>query len=230
MKNKSITILTLIIISSLLLGFLFWQFPYVLDSQDNIASIVWSVILLCALIPAGVHHFGTTQAIKYGTAWIGIFLIMLAGYSFHEDLSAFGNRLKENLIPSSATHNKTGSVSFMRLMNTHFMIDASVNHIPIHFMVDTGATQIALTLSDAKRLGIDVEKLSYTLPLQTANGLTFGAPITIEELKIKGISVHNISATVSKNLGDHSLLGMSFIEKLKRFKIEGNRLTLESSH
>lgn len=227
MNKKRIAVLAFFIFGFFLIGLLFWKFPYVLESKDNVASVIWSVILLCALIPAGVHHLGSAQALKYAATWMGIILVILVGYSFHEDLSAVGKRLKENLIPSSASLNEDGSVSFRRALNGHFMINASVNQIPIHFMVDTGATQVSLTLSDAKRLGVDIEKLSYTIPLQTANGLVYGAPITIDELKIDTIRVQNISATVSKNLGDHSLLGMSFIKKLKGFKIEGSRLTLE---
>jgi aspartyl protease family protein len=228
MRKSYILFLSFIGITILLLGFLVWRFPYVLDSSDNLGHLVWAVLLLCALVPGAIFHFGAAPALKYAAAWAGIFLVLLVGYSYFEELDGIAEKVKGNLFPFTPTQNANGSVSFLRANDGHFLIEASVNHVPIQFMVDTGATKIALTMADAKRLGINVESLSFNEPIQTANGLTFSAPIHLEEIRIGTIVVHDISASVTKNLADHSLLGMSFLKKLKGFKIEGNHLTLDA--
>ncbi len=227
MKKSYTGVITFVISGILLLGFLMWRFPYILNSGNHVADLILGMILLCAVAPA-IHHFGSFQALKYAAAWAGIFLALLVGYSYYEDISALTGKVKGNLLPFSATQNENGSVSFMRSKDGHFQIEAYVNAVPVQFMVDTGASKIALTIRDAKRLGIDVENLSYSEPMQTANGLTFGAFIHLSELKVGSLTVKDVSASVCQNLSGLSLLGMNFLKRLKGFKIEGNRLTLEA--
>lgn len=227
MKKSYGLLITFITVTALVLGFLIYRFPYVLDSSDNIAHMVWAVLLLGALLPAAVFRLGNAQALKYGSAWMGIFFVLLVGYSYFEEIEDVGNKLKGNLFPFAATQNNDGSVSVLRAADGHFLVEALVNQVPIQFMVDTGATRIALSMADAKRLGIDVEALSYNEAMHTANGLTFGATVHLKEIKIGTIIVRDVSATVSQNLDTYSLLGMNFLKKLKGFNIEGNRLTLD---
>jgi aspartyl protease family protein len=228
MKKGFPAVFSLVIGGILLLGLLVWRFPYVLSSDDNVAHMIWCVLLLCAFIPAAIHHFGSTPALKYAAAWIGIFLVLLVGYSYQDELGGVVGKVKGNVMPFSATQHENGSISFMRAKDGHFLIEAFLNTIPVQFMVDTGATKIALTIPDAKRLGIDVDNLTYNEPMNTANGLTFGAAIRIAELKVGNIVVYDVPASVCQNLSEPSLLGMSFLQKLKGFKIEGDQLTLEA--
>lgn len=228
MNKSSKTVFIIVFIGIALLGLLLWRFPYVLNSDDNVAHMIWGILLLCALIPAAIHHFGSAPALKYGAIWMGVFLVLLVGYSFHEELGFVADKVRSNVLPFSPTQHENGSVSFIRAKDGHFQIEALVNNVPIQFMVDTGASNIALTKADAKRLGFDVANLSYNEPMHTANGLTFGAPIQLAELKIGNIVVHDISASVTQNLHGLSLLGMSFLQKLRGFKIEGDHLTFEA--
>lgn len=210
-----------------MLGLLIWRFPYILGDGDNLGSVMRVVLLLCLVFPA-VHHFGLKQSLKHGTVWLGVFMVLLVGYSYQEELSHVAVKLKGNLLPFSATQNKDGSVSFTRSENGHFQVEAYVNQVPIRFMVDTGASTIVLSPSDAKRLDIDVENLSYARPISTVNGLTFAASAYLAELKIGPIVTYNVSALVSKNLSGFSLLGMNFLQRLKGFRFEGDRLTFEA--
>jgi aspartyl protease family protein len=62
--------------------------------------------------------------------------------------------------------------------------------------------------------------------VETANGSIYAARIRLSEIKIGPIVIPNIPASVNKNMNGYSLLGVSFLEKLKGYKVEGNRLTL----
>lgn len=201
-----------------------------MESEDQQVYFIRSLLLLCFLVPSLFLHANASQALKYAAAWGGIFFVVFVGYSYHEDLGDVWDRLKSNMLPFSGTQQADGSISFRRAESGHFFVEALVNGIPIQFMVDTGATRIALTPQDAKRLGFDVENLSYNELIHTANGDTVAAPVSLQEFKIGTITTYNLSASVNKNLSGHSLLGMNFLKKLKGFKIEGNKLTLESSH
>lgn len=227
MKKNHIILIALGTFLALLFGYLIWRFPHVMESEDQRAYFVRSILLLCFLAPAFFLHREFPHALKSAAAWVGIFVILFVGYSYHEDLGGVWERLKSNLLPFAGTHHSDGSITFTRAEGGHFYVEALVNGTPIHFMVDTGATRIALTLQDAKRAGIDLDNLSYTEIIHTANGDTMAAPVYLNQFKIGPIVIKDLSASVNKNLSTRSLLGMNFLKKLKGFKIEGNRLTFE---
>jgi aspartyl protease family protein len=228
MKKNHLILIALGALGILFLGYLLWRFPHVMESEDNLAYFIRSLLLLCFLVPSVFLHRNAPQALKYGACWAGIFLVLFVGYSYQEDLSNIWDRLKGNLLPFSGTQHADGSMTFTRAEGGHFLVEALVNDIPIQFMVDTGATRVALSPHDAKRLGFDVDNLSYNELTHTANGDTFAASVHLAEVKIGAIVVKDIGASVNKNLSGHSLLGMNFLKRLKSFRIEGNRLTIEA--
>jgi aspartyl protease family protein len=80
---------------------------------------------------------------------------------------------------------------------------------------------------DAKRIGLDVEKLDYSVPVSTANGRTMSAAATIDALTIGNITQRRVRALVGRpGALQENLLGMSFLSQLKGYAVEGNRLVL----
>ena len=98
---------------------------------------------------------------------------------------------------------------------------------PYQFLVDTGASGIALSRRDAERLGFDDSKLNYDTPFSTANGMTRGARITLDALQVGPLTAHGVHAWVNEGDLDQSLLGMSYLSTLGRVEIKGDTLTLE---
>jgi aspartyl protease family protein len=107
-----------------------------------------------------------------------------------------------------------------------FEVNASVNGGAVHFVVDTGATFVALTLADARAAGIDTDSLRFTGHAQTANGVVALAPVVLEEVRIDDVTVHNVVGAVSRGGLPQSLLGMSFLSRLRSYQISGGRLTI----
>jgi len=107
----------------------------------------------------------------------------------------------------------------------HFTLTATVNGTPTRFVVDTGASLVALTLGDARAAGIGRSELSFNQLTQTANGRVHFAPVTLREVRIEQLSIENVPAAVIENL-DQSLLGMSFLKRLKSFEIREGALTI----
>ncbi|MBL0942156.1 MAG: TIGR02281 family clan AA aspartic protease, partial [Alphaproteobacteria bacterium] len=77
-------------------------------------------------------------------------------------------------------------------------------------------------------LGVMVNELAYTHPTNTSNGLVWSAPIRLQKIKIGVVSASNISASVSKDNLEYSLLGMSFLKKIKQFEIHKGVLVLKN--
>lgn len=104
----------------------------------------------------------------------------------------------------------------------HFLANGLVNGKPVRFLVDTGATTVALSRPDAERLGIDYQRGTPTLS-ETANGLGRGWRVTLDSVSIGGTTVHDVQADVTDSSMSVGLLGMTF---LNHFDMERQGATL----
>lgn len=108
----------------------------------------------------------------------------------------------------------------------HFFVDAEVNGETIRFMVDTGASQVALTLAAAERLGLDPSQLQFDGRVRTANGIARIAHVVLDEIEIDDNSVRDVAAAVIDSPMEISLLGMSFLSRLAGYEVRGRQLIL----
>ena len=106
----------------------------------------------------------------------------------------------------------------------HFVTDGLVNGGQVRFLVDTGASMVALPASDAHRLGIDYRK-GQLIVMQTANGPAYAHVITLDTVKIGGIELHNVEAAIHQQGLGVALLGMSFLNRVE-MRNEGQTMTL----
>ena len=108
----------------------------------------------------------------------------------------------------------------------HFLIDAVVDGVPLTFLLDTGASEIVLTLEDARQLGFLPQTLQFGQRFRTANGEVRGAPVRLRELRVGQFSLYNLDASVNEAPLPISLLGMSFLDRLSGYQVEDGRLIL----
>jgi aspartyl protease family protein len=130
--------------------------------------------------------------------------------------------------PVAAAGANSRSVVVSRDGRGHFEVDARVNGRRIGFMVDTGASVIALTTRDAARLGIHPAQSVFTVEVKTANGTIRGAPMRLDRVEIDNIELRDVAALVlpDQALSDN-LLGLSFLSRLRRFEYSDGKLVLE---
>lgn len=110
----------------------------------------------------------------------------------------------------------------------HFLAEFRINGHRSEAMIDTGATLVALNRSAASRAGIELSQADFRHEVITANGKARAASATIRTLQVGRISVHDVEAVIleDSSLKD-TLIGMSFLSRLGRFRIENGVLTLE---
>ncbi|MEM7464103.1 MAG: TIGR02281 family clan AA aspartic protease [Pseudomonadota bacterium] len=109
----------------------------------------------------------------------------------------------------------------------HFIASARMNGRRMDVLVDTGATLVAINESTARRIGIRLKPADFKYRVRTANGITKAAAATIDEIQIGRIIVRDVRASVSKDSSLSTvLLGMSFLNKLKKFEINSGTLVL----
>jgi aspartyl protease family protein len=121
------------------------------------------------------------------------------------------------------------TVTIARDRRGHFQVEARVDGRRLDFMVDTGASVIALTAADAKRLGIFPAFNDYKARVRTANGTVKAAPVMLGSVDVGGLVVRDVQALVMPdNALSENLLGLAYLTKLKRFEYAGGKLVLEN--
>ena len=101
-----------------------------------------------------------------------------------------------------------------------------VNSGYIDFLVDTGASSVALTLTDARRAGVRDSDLRYDVPISTAGGRNYAARISLDQVALGGIILRDVDAFVVKDGLETSLLGMSWLGRLQEVKATPSALLL----
>src|SRR6187402_1455301 len=128
--------------------------------------------------------------------------------------------------PQPASNYRTATLQSDR--SGHFQVEGSVDGRRLDFMVDTGATVIALRERDAGKLGIFPASRDYTGRSSTANGIVKVAPVRLPSLEVNGIRVYDVAAVVIPDESlSTNLLGMSFLSRLRRFEMANGRLVME---
>ncbi|MEM7426214.1 MAG: TIGR02281 family clan AA aspartic protease [Pseudomonadota bacterium] len=120
-----------------------------------------------------------------------------------------------------------GEVVIPAARNGNFYSKAEMNGTRFDVLIDTGASYVSLPFEVAERLALDPLNLDYTIRLRTANGISMGAYVDLDEVTVAGITVNNVRAVVSQPgaLGI-TLLGMSYLSRIGSFKVAGNKLIL----
>jgi len=121
-----------------------------------------------------------------------------------------------------------GEMVLARGAGGHFHADGRVDgRAGIRFVVDTGASVVALRESDAARVGHRPSRGDYTVRVSTANGVISGARVRLDSVEIGSIKARNVAAIVLPDEAlSTNLLGMSYLSKLKRFEVSGGKLVL----
>ncbi len=165
--------------------------------------------------------------------WAGIAAGAALLYSYRSELPQLTDDLIAMVAPQGSTLNVPAPVETERMVRLrrqpggHFVVHAVVNGEAVEMVIDTGATTVVLRAIDAQQLGIDTAKLNYSVPVETANGSAFAAPVKLQSVLIGPVGVGNVDALVLQpGKLDRSLLGMSFLSRLKSYEFSGNFLSL----
>jgi len=188
---------------------------------DGIARFAYLVLLLVAIGGFLLVELRARpgRTLRLAAAWGMIFLGVIAIAGLWGDI--------RNSITPQARMIGDHRIEVPMGPDGHFHLTAQVNGTPVRFIVDTGATTIALGQQDARRVGIDPSRLGFAGQARTANGTIATASVMLDTVTIGEISDSDVPALVLRSDLDLSLMGMSYLSRFARVSIEGNRLVLE---
>ena len=189
-------------------------------TEDQIAHFARTALILAMVAGAALVAFRgrLTAALRLGAIWLLIFVAVVVGYGLWQDT--------QTGYAQQAVFTDAGRISVPRSPDGHYHLTLQVNDRPVRFIVDTGATDIVLSLKDAGAIGIDVETLPFFGKAQTANGTVETARVTLASVRIGEITDRNVPARVNGGDMQGSLLGMRYLESFAAIEIRDGRLTL----
>ena len=163
------------------------------------------------------HSLGKT--LRSAVAWILIFMGVIAAYGLWEDI-------RQDVSPRQTVIQDGSAIEVPKGPDGHFHLRLVVNDVPVWFLVDTGASDLVLTMEDAERVGLDPDQLAFIGRAETANGTVRTAPARLDRVEIGTFEFQNIPIAVNGGEMRTSLLGMEFLQLFDRLEIERDRLRL----
>lgn len=190
-------------------------------SDFDIARLLFLSLLGSALVWGLLRNssIGFRTALKSATAWAVIFGVVIVAAGLWNDIRSHSG-------PRQSVFADEGRVVVPRSRDGHYYLTLSVNDTPVRFVVDTGATDIVLSHSDAERVGLVLDDLVYLGRARTANGEVRTAPVRLDSIAAGQIADRNVSAWVNSGDMDGSLLGMSYLHRWDKIEINKDELVL----
>ena len=174
-------------------------------------------LIILAVLAIGIF----TQIPDLATKWLVSNGYMEGDYGQSEALSA---KIEE----PQKTVKRSGRTVLQANRHGHFLAQAHINNRSIRIVIDTGATFVALSYEDAKRLGLKPKPSDFKIPVSTANGRVHFAKTTLRKIRIGRVEEFHIKALIApKGALDITLMGMSYLKKLKNFQVTRGKLILE---
>ena len=199
-----------------------------LTSGDMI-SLAYKVGLLVLVGGAVLTIFrqNFSQALIQVMFWVVFAFALVLVYTYRFQINDVGERVLAELVPGHAvTRGRT--VELARTNSGDFRIRAEVNGAPVAMVLDTGASSVVLTHEAAKNAGLPTEFIKYTVSVETANGHTLAAPVILDRVAVGGIVEHQVGALIAQpGQLRTSLLGMSFLNRLRSFEVEGGTVRMQ---
>jgi aspartyl protease family protein len=194
---------------------------------DDMARLVYLGALALFI---GAGFFASRQTLsrdlKAFAFWIAALALLVAIYGFKDDAKLVFQRFAGTLAPGLAVE-AGGEISVARSRGGMFVLSGTAEGARMSFMFDTGASAVVLTSGDASRAGFNPKEAEFSVTTLTANGATTVAPVTIRELVIGSIAERDVRAFVARpGALNQSLLGQTFLNRLKSYEVRGDRLIL----
>lgn len=205
-----------------------------LEGGEIVYILVFGALALFYVLSlVGDYRGRAAEAVRHVIVWLGLTGALLVGYAYREELSVVAYRVAGEVLPPGqvitleSRESGERAVRLRRQPNGQFVARGVVNGTNLSLLVDTGASTVVLKSTDAERIGVDTGSLSYSVPVSTANGTTYAAPIRLKSVAVGPIELRDVEALIAKpgNLSEN-LLGMTFLRRLRSYEFSGDFLTI----
>jgi len=196
--------------------------------KHDVGSLAIKIVLVVFVggLVLALFRESLSKAIEAAAFWAVVGLLLVVGYSYRFELREVADRVVAELVPGHvAGHGR--NVEVVRVHGGDFAVAAHINGTRVPMVLDTGASSVVLTQEAAKAAGLPIEVLNYTVNIDTANGRTRAAAVTLDRLAVGGLTERAVPALVAQpGQLKNNLLGMSFLNRLESWEVRGDKLRL----
>lgn len=197
-------------------------------STDDFASLAAKIALLVFIGSSALVVFreSIAKALQIVLIWVVIGLALALGYTYRFELRGVYDRVMAEMVPGRAA-SRGRVVELVRGRGGSFDVSTSVNGGKVPMVLDTGASAVVLTQEAAKAAGLPLELLNYSVVVDTANGKTRAAAVTLDSIGVGGVIERSVPALIAQpGQLRTSLLGMSFLNRLESWEVRGDKLIM----
>jgi len=187
-------------------------------------SMLALALVSTALFARGRIDWG--EKARHAAIWLAVGVLLVTLASYRDELGGVANRVRGAFSGGYPVATGPREFAISQSSDGGFYVMGKVNGQPVRFLVDTGASQTVLSPADARRLGVDLDTLSFDQLSETANGVGRSAPYVLDSLEIGPARLEHTPVLVNQTPMSASLLGMSFLRRLESFQIKGHTLYL----
>ncbi|MDB5698641.1 MAG: hypothetical protein JWN69_1445 [Alphaproteobacteria bacterium] len=107
----------------------------------------------------------------------------------------------------------------------HFFVTGKVEGKPVHFVIDTGASDVVLTTEDARRIGLRFSEDEFAVIARGASGDVWGKDVMFDKVSVEGKDVTHVRGAIARDL-DVSLLGQTYLSRITAVQMNGDSMIL----
>lgn len=186
---------------------------------------LYGLMLLLPLSSLLVRRLPIATTLKMAAAWAAIFAAAAVLVAVGREPAG---RLWRSLSSGFSEQSLAGKTVRIRMAGDgHFWAMATINGQPRRMLVDSGASTTALSIGTAKAARIALDGEPFPALLDTANGQVIARAAQVRSLRIGDIDAHDLSVVVAPEFGDTDVIGMNFLSRLKRWRVEDRVLVLD---
>jgi aspartyl protease family protein len=195
------------------------------DQNINLVFAIGALVLVASALFSRRMGFG--EIVRSALAWVAIFAVFIVGFSYQHEIRAVWNRVSGEVTGSHQQIVIGDTLRIRQSADGHFWANATVNQLPVRFLIDSGATTTAMTLRTAQNAGIEISDSPFPIILSTANGSVEAQRGQIQSLRIGSMVAKDLPVVVAEEFGDANVIGMNFLSELKSWRVEGREMILE---
>lgn len=184
------------------------------------------LLVLASVLVLGLFRERFSHALESALIWVVVGLLLVLAYTYRVELRDVGDKVMAQLLPGRVASSGR-SVEVVRGNAGEFAVGTRINGAQVAMVLDTGASSVVLTHAAAKAAGLPLDFLNYSVTVDTANGRTRAAPVTLDRLSVGTLTERSVTALIAQpGQLKTSLLGMSFLNRLESWEVRGDKLMM----
>jgi aspartyl protease family protein len=201
-----------------------------MTSDDHLNATLLVLMMILPLSALIARRIPLKKAAGMAAIWAAIFVIGILIVGLTRDGVASSWEQLKNVMGNDEQRVTGGAVRLRMGSDGHFWANVMVNGVPVHMLVDSGATETSLNLATAKAAGLDLDQNPFPVQVMTANGQVMARTSSIKKLTVGPIVATDLRVYVAEEFGTTDVLGMNFLSRLKSWRVENGWLILEPRH